>query len=54
MKIKKYVDFIVNQIKTNIINIDKIEMDKDEKMLIGEEVTIKVKVSGGMNFRYSF
>ena len=51
---KKYVDFIVNQIKTNIINIDKIEMDKDEKMLIGEEGTIKVKVSGGMNFRYSF
>ncbi|BDR76564.1 two component regulator three Y motif protein [Clostridium tetani] len=51
---KKEIDFEIHEIRTNIINIDKVEMDKGEKILIGDEITIKVKASGGINFRYSF
>lgn len=51
---EKEIYFAINDIRTNMINIDKVEIDKDEKILIGDEITVKVKASGGINFRYSF
>lgn len=51
---KKDINFKIDEIKTNIISIDEVEIDKIDKILVGDELNVKVKASGGINFRYSF
>lgn len=51
---KEELIFIIDDKSKEPINIDEIILDKGNKILKDDTLTIKVKASGGMNLRYSF
>ncbi|WP_027626733.1 triple tyrosine motif-containing protein [Clostridium lundense] len=51
---KEELTFIIDEKSKEPINIDEIILDKGDKILKNDALTIKVKASGGMDLRYSF
>ena len=51
---KKSLDFIIDDIGNVNVIIEDIVLDKEETVLIGDIVQVKVKATGGTSLRYSF
>lgn len=51
---KQELNFIVDDKSKEPVNIDEIILDKENKILKNDTITVKVKASGGMNLKYSF
>lgn len=51
---KKELYYVIDDKSKEPVNIDDIILDKGDKILVNDTLTIKVKASGGMDLRYSF
>lgn len=50
----KNLEFIIDEKSSEPVKIDKVFIDKKDKVLINEEINVIVKASGGTDLRYSF